>query len=314
MKTLQEIKHFYESGLREELERMEKMRKIIWLVFIFINIVLLYVAVMLFFSVNRIVEDIFGSFLAASVVYIFSVAAIHNILSRGYKAQFYNKIFSKVIRFMDGSLTYSRNDHIPEALYNKSRIFKRKQRFYKGKGYVSGKIDKTDLISSYIKTKRNSIKTEIIIFEGFFYVGNLEKIVPSRTALIFKKDIEEDYIVGPLGKILPALMKIREPAIRTNSPELDEIFVTRSNDAAKAMSLLQNSLIQQIIDYQKKSDKCFFLSFIGTQVFFAVRYYTPVFEHGLSQSILDFEPNKDYFEDMVFFMDVIKNINSNTKI
>ena len=153
MKTIEDLKQFYNTTLLNDLNCLEEKRKKIAHKLVFIGIALLCVMGVLFFLLQRYLGMVFGPLVLAIVLYIVILLWVSNILSKNYVKEFKTKIISRIVNFVDKSFSYSMNGHISESIYKASRIFKRQHRKYRSKGLVSGKIGTTQVGLSEINSE-----------------------------------------------------------------------------------------------------------------------------------------------------------------
>ena len=128
------------------------------------------------------------------------------------------------------------------------------------------------------------------------------------TVIIPKNDSQEFL------KSLQSGNETRPPLIEIDSPAFTEHFIAYGWHSRSTKEILTPKLIQKTLDFKIGCNKHLLISLIDTRIFLAVKYYEKMFEPKLKSSIMDFQCIQGYFEDLVFFMDVVEEVNSNTKI
>ena len=96
MKTIEDLKQFYNTTLLNDLNVLEEKRKKIAHKLVFIGIALLCVMGVLFFLLHRYIDMVSGPLVLAIVLYIVILLWVSNILSKNYIKEFKIKIISFV--------------------------------------------------------------------------------------------------------------------------------------------------------------------------------------------------------------------------
>ena len=91
-------------------------------------------------------------------------------------------------------------------------------------------------------------------------------------------------------------------------------FVVYGDDQIEARYILSTSLMERILAYKKKSNRPIRFSFIGNKVHVAISYKKALFEPRLFRSLLSFKPIQEYFEDLSLAIDLVEDLNLNTRI
>ncbi|MHC4526184.1 MAG: hypothetical protein ACYSU8_11735 [Planctomycetota bacterium] len=160
MKTLDELKEFYTNELSADLQQMEAKRKqVMQNTMITIGVIGV---------VGLIAAGVMVSQGAPPPVFIFVLigcviigAIAFSFIGKGYKAEFKQKIITKIVHFSDPGLSYHPTDRIDEHTFKGSKLFTQGIDRYRGEDRVQGRIDKTDIVFSelhaeYKTTSRDS--------------------------------------------------------------------------------------------------------------------------------------------------------------
>jgi len=314
MKTLSELKHFYQTRLLADLKALEHKRRNVLRKCMYVNTVILcIVAAAVFVTIN------FGMpphiIFISIVLSVILAAGAYRFIGKDYIAEFKILIIDRIVHFIDENLTYDRNSCIPKSTFMLSQIFKTKPNRYKGDDLVSGKIGQTKIRFSELNAeyesrsgKNRSVRT---VFKGLFFIGDFNKDFTCRTVVL--PDTAEK-LFGRIGQKLQSMNLVRDDLIKLDDPEFEKLFVVYSSDQVGARYVLSTSLMKRIVDFKKKTNRDIHLSFIGSMVFVAVSYKRNLFEPRIFQTLLDFGPIREYFEDLQLAVGIVDDLNLNTRI
>jgi len=314
MKTLSELKQFYQAQLLADLKALEHKRRKVLRKRMYVNTVILcIVAAAVFVTINfRMHPHIIFISIVLSV--ILAVGA-YRLIGKDYIAEFKILIIDRIVHFIDENLTYDRSGCIPKSTFVLSQIFKTKPNRYKGDDLVSGKIGQTKICFSELNAeyesrsgKNRSVRT---VFKGLFFIGDFNKNFSCRTVVL--PDTAEK-LFGRIGQKLQSMNLVRDDLIKLDDPEFEKLFVVYGSDQVGARYVLSTSLMKRIVDFNNKTNRDIHLSFIGSMVFVAVSYKRNLFEPRIFQTLLDFEPVREYFEDLQLAVGIVDDLNLNTRI
>jgi len=313
MKALEELKQHYTQDLLPELsvlevERKNVLKKILFVTLIIFPVVIFTVVVLIRISHN----------LAGFAVFL-GVAAwmgFYAFFTKGYVSSFKTGIIKKIVKFIDDKLTYSKFGKINQGLFTASGIFRHRIDHYKGDDHVSGVLGKTkvefsEIYASYDTTDSRGRKTENIIFKGLFFTADFNKSFNGNTVVL--PDTAEKFL-GHIGTFFQSMNKTRGELIKLEDPVFEKLFAVYGNDQIEARYLLSTSLMKRIVEFQKKTGKRIYLSFAGSRIFVAIPYAKDLFEPRVFQTVLDFKPVQEYFEDLQLTIGIIDDLNLNTRI
>lgn len=315
MKTLEDIKHFYSRTLLADLAVLEEKRKKIVRKLICLGIVLLSVLVISLFIFRQSLTGDFRVLIFPVVICAVICGALCKFLSKGYVTEFKTLVIQKIVKFIDEDLEYSKSGYIRESLFMLCQIFQKSPDRYRGDDFVSGKVGATKIKFSEIHAEYQSGSGKNrhwhTIFKGLFFVGDFNKDFTCRTVVL--PDTAEKFF-GRIGQKLQSLNKFRGQLIKLEDPEFESFFVVYGSDQIEARYLLSTSLMKRIVDFKKKTGRKIYLSFVGSMIFVAISYTKDLFEPRLFKTLLDFEPIREYFEDLQLAVAVVEDLNLNTRI
>lgn len=315
MKTVAELRQFYETELLPSLQELEDKRKSI-----VNNLIIVLGGVGAMVVVFALVTSHPGALFFLPFALIVIYAIVYFMSSRDYVNDFKMRIIKELIRFVDPNLHYEKDNYISQPVYLASEIFKSHVDRYNGKDYVAGKVGATQIGFSKIHSEYKTEKVDrdghrrtswTTIFCGVFFVGDFNKNCKGRTVVL--PDVAEQ-LFGFLGATLQSMNITRGELIKLEDPEFEKMFVVYGDDQVESRFVLSTSLMKRIADFKKKSKSQIYLSFIGSKIFVAIDHREDLFEPPLFKTLLDFTPVQDYYEHLELVLGIVDDLNLNTRI
>ncbi len=307
MKTLEELKQYYNTTLLSELRVLEEARKKALNKIILSATITIPLIILLTFVFKHPFPVILG---------IMGMFAVIRIFTREYVSKFKVGIIEKIVTCVDDNLKYSKSGCIPQNTFTISKLFKYRVDRYMGDDYVKGRLGKTEVEFSEIHAQyvtrdskgRSSYHT---IFKGLFFVAGFNKEFKGVTIVL--PDVAEKMI-GGLGAMFQSWNKSRGQLVKLEDPEFEKMFVVYGEDQIEARYILSTSLMKRIADFKKKTKRQIHLSFIRSNIFVAISYQRNLFEPRVFRTLLSFVPIQQYFEDLQLAVGIVKDLNLNTRI
>ena len=317
MKTIEELKNYYDTALKDDLVGLEYERKKVAAKVRILHIICgmtagvsaLLFFVITFFTLIILIPDI--------IIWI----VLYHKFTKNYVSSFKTDVIEKIIHFIDSKLTYEPNSRISKETYMSSKIFRTRPDRYNGDDLVYGKIDKTaitfsELHSEYKTESRSSNGTRTTtyhtIFKGIFFIADFNKRFKGETFVL--PDRAQKMFGNMLGNVFQSWNKMRGQLVKMEDPEFERYFVVYGSDQIEARYILSTSLMKRITDYRKSRGKEIYLSFINNQLFVAISYMKNLFEPKLFKTLLDFNLIKEYYEDLLMAVSIVDELNLNTRI
>jgi hypothetical protein len=315
MKTLDDLRKFYDTSLIASLQELEGTRKkIVNNMVYWMGGACILVAVLVIFASNP----------GMLILLPFLLLAIYGVVfytsGKSYTADFKARVIKEIVKFIDPGLDYESDRFIPQEVYAASEIFKITPDRYNGKDYVSGKLGATQTefseIDSQYKTESTDSQGRIhtewhTIFKGIFFAADFNKDFHGRTVVL--PDTAEK-LFGFLGTALQSMNITRGQLIKLEDPEFEKLFVVYGDDQVESRYVLSTSLMKRITDFKNKSGRKVFLSFVRSKIFVAIEYTQDIFEPRLFKTLLDFAPIQQYFEHFELVLGLVDDLNLNTRI
>ncbi|MCG2712230.1 MAG: DUF3137 domain-containing protein [Candidatus Omnitrophica bacterium] len=311
MKTLEELKNFYESTLLPELKVLEIQRLKVRNKVLLGGFTIIPLAALLAFFVKN--KDLAMLIMLLGIIAVFFISFI---AAKDYRKNFKKGIIESIVHFIDKNLSYQRTGCIARSSFMDSKIFTRRPDEYSGDDYVKGKVGQTHLEFSEIHAKyvtydskgRRQVHT---IFKGLFFIADFNKHFSGRTVVL--PDTAEK-LFGQIGTLLQSINKIRGQLIKLEDPEFEKIFAVYGDNQIEARYILSTSLMSRMVEFKKKTRRRICFSFIGSKVYVAVSYGRNLFEPRIFRTLLDFSPIGQYFEDFQMAVGIVEDLNLNTRI
>ena len=320
MKTLEQFHAFFESDLKPILTELETQRKKVLQSFVYLALAIVGIVGigLLIIAANPRVGP--GVLLIPLVIAIIIGAIVGPYLSRGYNQRFKTEVLSRMVRFLDPSLEYRMDGAINQSTYMSSKLFPHKPDRYKGEDLVEGKIGATairfcELHSEYKSThtdhKGNTHTEWHTIFQGLFFLGDFNKNFSGSTVVL---PDSAEALFGKFGQWLQSFAFNRDHLIKMDDPEFEKLFVVYGTDQIESRYILSPALMQRIVEFKTERQRTVYLSFVGSNIFVALSETRPLFEPKIFSSILDFKTVCGYFEDLRVAVEIVEDLNLNTRI
>jgi hypothetical protein len=312
MKTSEDFRQFYEDKLLPELRQLERKHEqtsamhigatvlvfatLVWLATIFAQTPYIYIC--------------FGFF-----VVLISRFVSDKYLLKPYVRSFKAAVIGRIVRFVNKELKYKPDGFISTEEFVESGLFHPQTgKGYKGNDLVWGEVGDVRIRFSQVDARSpkfwGKIRSPLFSFKGLFFVGEFNKSLKGRTFVL--PDISEK-IFGPLGRKVQE-QKVLGQLVILEDPEFEKEFVVHGTDQIEPRYILSTSLMSRILDFQKKCKCKIMLSFVDSKVYVAIPFLRNLFEPRLSETLRDFEPIAEYFEDLQLAIGIVEDLNLNTRI
>jgi len=312
MKSIEEFKTFYYEKLLPELQALENSRKEALGKVYTICGPLALVVIVLTLSTLQIDRLPF----VVLFVGFAGIGLLFKFLTRQFVSEFKSGIIEKIVAFIDPGLHYHKDSYLSVNDFQHSTIFLKRPDSYRGDDRVTGKVGATDIDFSeihaqYVTRDSKGNRHYHTIFKGLFFKGDFNKNFHGQT-LVLPDTAERTF--GSFGQMLQSWNHMRPPLVKLEDPEFEKLFVVHSTDQVEARYILSPSLMRRIIDFQKKTDRKIFFSFINSSVFIAISYLRNLMEPRIFSTLLEYGPIQQYFEDLNLFIGIVEDLNLNTRI
>jgi len=315
MKTIEQLHEFFRTEMIKHLQLLEQRRKGVLAKIVITAAVVGIIALVIGVIMSSKIGVPFGFLAPVIVVGSLVIGVAVKVCSVGYVFEFKELVIRPIVKFIDERLVYNPTDYIKKELFMLSNIFTTRPNRYKGDDMVSGKIGSTKLRFSELNAEYESGSGEdrerTVIFKGLFFVADFNKDFCGTTVVL--PDTAE-RLFGRLGQKLQSMNVFRGQLIKLEDIEFEKHFVVYGQDQIEARYILSPSLMKRIVDFKQRTGQKVYLSFVGSMVFVAIWLNRRLFEPRLFNTLLDFEPIRQYFEDLQLAIGIVDDLNLNTRI
>lgn len=318
------IKQLYFRELREDLLILEKERRRILNLMVYIFAVaagaalIIYTAGKLFHSYGAGVAIALLLGVYPLVRFIIDYVAANSSYVSNYKY----KIINKIVKFVDNNLNYYPDRMIDEGTFQDSKIFTQRIDRYRGEDFVNGIIGKTDIAFSEVhaeyKTETRDSKGRRqtqwhTIFKGIFFTADFNKEFESFTVIM---PDNAERIFGKLGQKLQSLSTVfsTRELVKMENEEFEKYFAVFSPNQVEARYILTPSIMEKLVKFRKAVNREVYISFNFSRVFIALPVQGNLFEPTLYSTIVNFEPIERYYKIIDLMVAVVNELDLNTRI
>lgn len=249
--------------------------------------------------------------------FVVMVSLLYRTMTQGYVQDFKEKIIAPLIGAIDPHLFYNPDFMVSQHLFERSNLFQHSVERYSGNDYVKGSIDGvavefSDIHAEY-QTRDSKGRTQWhTLFRGLFLVAEFNKFFKSKT-LILPDQAEKNF--GPLiGGWLQSIHSSQGDLIRLDDPEFEKRFVVYGNDPIEARYILSHSMMQRILDFQKRVSHPLFISFVHNHIHVGIATGKDLFEPTLFTSLTDYKRAIEYVATLRNTIGIIEELKLNEKL
>jgi hypothetical protein len=314
MKTLDELREFYDTDLVRDLADFERQRQKI------------VSHSMIVFGVLAAVGGLASLFLIRQgqppvvLIFVFVACAMiggayYCFAARDYRSGFKEIILQKLITFVEAGLEYRPVLGISQSGFEKSGLFLHHIDRYKCEDMIEGRVGKTEIAFSEVhaeyKTQSGKHTQWHTIFKGLFFIADFNKDFHGRTVVL--PDTAEK-LFGLFGQTLQSWSSSYGQLVRLEDVEFEKEFVVYGTDQIEARYILSPALMERILFFHRKLGKKIYLSFLGSKVFAAIPVQENMFEPKVFSSVLDFNVIAEYYAQLQLGVGIVDELNLNTRI
>ncbi len=179
-------------------------------------------------------------------------------------------------------------------------------KIFKGTPYIITRILKGQKID-YHHFEEEVLKNEFsrrTVFKGLFFRANFNKSFQGKTT-VFPHTLASK--IQPFNRGQGKLIKLEDP-------EFANFFIVYGNDQVEARYILSTSLMERLVKFRKKAGRNLYVSFVENRIYIAIECEEDLFEPKLFQSMLNFSPIREYFENLQLMLSIVQDLNLNRRI
>ncbi|MBD3807748.1 MAG: DUF3137 domain-containing protein [Epsilonproteobacteria bacterium] len=316
MKSTSELTDFYYSELYPTILELEKKRKTI-LSKIEVHG---FAGLVIFIVLALMIIKNFGAHSLFSILVIITMAIVslyYNFLTSGYNKEFKELIISPIINAINQNLEYDQEFFVSQYIFERSDLFTHSIDKYSGNDHVRGIVDGVDIefsnIHAQYKTRDSKGREHYqTLFHGIFFIAKFNKNFKSK--IIVLPDIAQRTFGSLLGGWLQANNFSRDKMIKMDNPEFEKQFVVYGSDPIETNYILSHSVMQRILDFQKKISYPLFISFVHNYIHIAIDTKKDLFAPNIFKSLLDFNQTADYINSIRNMIMIVDELKLNEKL
>jgi flagellar biosynthesis protein FliQ len=309
MKSIEELEDFFNTELMPKLQELDEVRKqkvnqiLMW------SAPVVIVAMILTGMLLGHGDAAFAPLIGALVIVFF----IFRYVISSYVGDFKDEIITKIIHFADPGLKYHKNSYLPQFDFVACKIYQRKPDKYQGDDRVQGvigatSIDFSEINAQYETRDKNGNRSYVTYFKGLFFKADFNKHFKGETFVL--PDKSEKYF----GNFFQKMNVGRPPLVKLEDPEFEQLFVVYGSDPIEARYILSPSLMRRLTDFCNKTKSRIGVSFVRSCVYITIPFNRNLFEPRVFQTLIDFEPIKQYYRDVSLAIGIVEDLNLNTRI
>lgn len=317
MKSVSELTDFYYKELYPQLSELEKTRMNILSQMKFYGMI----GAVIFIVVALWIGKRFGLFSPFTMILLIGTVAfggfIYKMLIRDYTKDFKERIISPLIQAIDPHLSYTPYLFLPRHLFERSGLFNHSIDRYSGNDCVRGSVQNIPLefsdVHAEYQTRDSKGRTQWhTLFRGLFLVAEFNKNFKSKTVVL--PDLAEKTFGDLIGGWLQSMNLSRDKVIQLDDPEFEKRFVVYGNDPIEARYILSHSMMERILDFQKKISYPLFISFVQNHIHVAINTGKDLFEPSIFTSLLEYKQAMEYVNTLHYTIGLIEELRLSEKL
>ncbi|WP_318458947.1 DUF3137 domain-containing protein [Photobacterium leiognathi] len=310
------ISALYEQGLREQLSSLESTRqhviKQLWIA-LATGAITAAIAIPLALHYDSLPLGIIITF----VISLFMLVRFSK-QKKQYSVNYKEKVITSLLANINDSFQYQPLSAISEHDYQASQLFPTHYDSYQGEDFVEGKIGKTTLrfseLNTQVKKQRLNQKEDReeweTIFNGIFFVADANKNFISKTLIVPAKNV----FFSAISDSVTQLFNRKSDRVKLEDPRFEQHFSVYSNDQIEARYLLTPAMMERLVEFVAKAKNKVSLSFINNNIYIAISNSKNYFEPALFTQSDCFESVQDIAHDLQFVIDIVNDLDLNTRI
>ncbi len=312
MENESRFQSFYYNQLEPQLYAFEADRKkivnktfITLIAFIFAYAILIVV----FLNDTELLAPIA---IIAFTLFIIAFFVLKYFYAKKYKKQFKQNIISLLLSYFKKDLQYFPEQKIPQNTFTESQIFNQAFNRYNGEDLITGTTDGIPVSFSELnvqhQTGSGKNRHTHTIFDGVFLVIQMPLNHFGNTIIL--PDTAEKLFGSKIGNFFQGMGKSRGTLVKIDDREFEKEFVVYGSNPDSTLSLLNNTLVENLLNLKKRVGKKIYVSFIGNMAYVAVTFSENMFEPRVFRKIRDFNYMNTQAEYIEFFTNIAKMLNN----
>jgi hypothetical protein len=143
-------------------------------------------------------------------------------------------------------------------------------------------------------------------------VSEFNKNFKSKTVIL--PDQAEKNFGSLIGGWLQSINFSRDDLIRMDDPEFEKHFVVYGSDQIEARYILTHSMMERLLEFQKKISHPLFVSFVHNHIHVGIATGKDLFEPAVFTSLLDYKRVMEYVNTLRNTIGIIEELKLNEKL
>ena len=303
MKTEEELKQFYESVLKIQLQPLEELRlsklgslkNYLYFALGFASLILIS-----FLSENAFV--IFNASIP-SLVFLGLSYQTYRIMNSRLRVQFKSKILPELLHFMFEKYEYLAHQRFAGSVLQKSMLFPFNITLVEGEDFMKFWIGETGIMfcETTVCTGKEKVK-----FMGLFVSATFNKSFKSKTFVLSHKF--SSFISNLKRHIIHDVEEVK-----LEDPEFNKEFKVLSTDQVEARYILTPSFMQRLLEYKRKTKEGISFSFADNRLYCAIPKFVNLFEPALFEPF-NYEFIKRNYDPLKLYTGLVDDLHLNLRI
>lgn len=299
MKSIDEVKKFFETELQSDLVYLDGKRKKI-----VAQIIMMEVLLFLVYAASLYMCFHFELSIGFQILFTISYAAFAWMIVKVYRGneQFYkdfkNLIIERLINQVDKSLHYNAYKKVSLNEFKFSGLFDATFKKYHGDDFVYGQIDgmQVQFCELDVASGKGYGANLEYVFHGLFLVAETENHLDAHIIVIPRAHINHKCINKSL------------PVVHVNHKQFEAIFQVRSNNEKVVKEIFTDVFMNQMDEFSQRSKHNLYFAFHANRIFFGIELKRKLFEPKIFQTLNDFSVVQEYFNDLYHGISIIEQL------
>ncbi|HUW06814.1 MAG TPA: DUF3137 domain-containing protein [Williamwhitmania sp.] len=303
MKSEVELQHFYEAEFKALLEPLEQYRlSNVRRVRLFSYLALASVIISGLCLLSEL-SFLVAIFIVPTFFFLGFAFQVLLKLSAHLTKQYKYGILPKLLGFLYEDYEYIARQKIAKSVLEKSMLMPSYLINVQGEDFMRFKMGNASIMFCEAKAQSN---LEKVVFQGIFISASFNKNFTSKTFVLPKKfsAFREKVKINLLNSFSRVLLE---------DAEFNSKFNVYGSDQLEARYLLTPSLMQRIVEYERKTKKDISFSFVDNRLYCAIPQYTNLFEPTLFKPF-NFEFVMENYTPLKLYTDLVEDLNLNLRI
>jgi len=296
------FEEFYNTNLASKIDEMEEGRVKQRNIFIVWQVIITLVVGGLGLLILKASED--GDVIKLIIFAYAALTAWNKKRFDPYIKNFKNNVMDKIVKYIDGELIYSptvkNQENIGNVIVKSNLILDCKNR--SGNYKIEDELIKPNLFEAC---------------EVYYQVGNGRNKRTNFRGLLFNTEFNkqfdgETYVFSSKARFSNE-RKVKIEKVTLENLEFNNIFKTKATNQVTSRYILSSSMMERLVDFQKKSNKKIHLSFIDSKMYMTIENKKDLFEPKLLTKT-DYTTLQIYYDAIKLITDIREELKLNINI